>query len=189
MSSVIEFLVLMLGGVVLARGRAWLPWTERPRGALIRRVPLPLLARLRMHGVPAALLLAEATAGWAFGLLPPVSIALVALTVVGFLLLPAAYTLTSEGIALGRHGFRRWTEFGGVARRAGGARLQAVGGRRGMTVWLGGSRDDDDFVLLLRRLVRGSYQGYSGSVVDGVLGQDVPDVTGHPGLKPARAGR
>jgi hypothetical protein len=75
---------------------------------------------------------------------------------------PVAYTLTDEAIALGRTAPRRWTEFGGVGRRPGGARLQGIAGARGMTIWLSDSRGDDEFVLLLRQLVRGSYKGEIG---------------------------
>ncbi len=182
-----ELLVVVLTGLVLGRGRVPWPWSERPYGTTIRRIRLPFLARLRMQAMPSGLLLALATAGGVLGLLSPVSVALVPIIIVGFLVLPVAYTVTSEGIAVGGRGFRRWTEFGGVARRPGGARLQAVGGRRGMNVWLGGSRDDDDFVLLLRRLVRGSYQGHAGSVPERPPGQDVPQAVGARGLKPAGA--
>jgi hypothetical protein len=41
-------------------------------------------------------------------------------------------------------------------------RLQGVAGARPQTVWLSGGRDDDDFVLLLRQMVRGSYKGVLG---------------------------
>ena len=184
-----EFLVVTLAGLALGRGRAPMPWAERSRGALVRRVQMPFLARLRMHAMEASFLLALTTAGWVLGLLSPLSVALVAVAVVGLLALAAAYTLTSEGIAIGHHGFRRWTEFGGVARRPGGARLQAVAGRRGMTVWLAGSRDADDFVLLLRRLVRGSYQGHLGPMIDGAAGKEAVEADGARGLNPARAGR
>src|SRR3712207_7517250 len=40
--------------------------------------------------------------------------------------------------------------------RSDGVRLQGVAGARPLTVWLSGGRDDDEFVLLLRQLVRGS---------------------------------
>ena len=88
---------------------------------------------------------------------------LTALVVTGLLALllslPVRYTMTSRGIRAAWTPFRRWTEFGGVARRRGGVRLQGVAGARPLTVWLSGGRDDDDFVLLLRQLVRGSYKG------------------------------
>lgn len=184
-----DYLVVILSGLFLGRGRTPLPWSERPGGVLIRRVPLPLIARLRMHARPAALLLGLTAVGWLVGRLSPLPVALVALAVVGLLALSVGYTVTSEGIAIGRRGFRRWTEFGGVARRPGGARLQGVTGRRGMTIWLSGSRDDDDFVLLLRHLVRGSYQGHLGSSVDGTTDKEAWDADGIRRLKPARVGR
>jgi hypothetical protein len=46
--------------------------------------------------------------------------------------------------------------------RGGAVRLQGVAGARPLTIWLSGGRDDDDFVLLLRQLVRGSYKGQLG---------------------------
>jgi hypothetical protein len=49
-----------------------------------------------------------------------------------------------------------------VARRRSGVRLQGVAGARPLTVWLSAGRDDDEFVLLLRQLVRGSYKGRLG---------------------------
>ena len=56
--------------------------------------------------------------------------------------------------------------FGGVARRPGGVCLQGVAGARSLGLWLSGGRDDDDFVLLLRQLVRGSYKGHLGPETD-----------------------
>lgn len=49
-----------------------------------------------------------------------------------------------------------------MARRRGGVRLQGVAGARPQMIWLSGGRDDDEFVLLLRQLVRGSYKGSFG---------------------------
>ena len=37
--------------------------------------------------------------------------------------------------------------------------LQGVAGVRGMRVWLSGSRGDDEFVALLRRLIKRAYKG------------------------------
>jgi hypothetical protein len=87
------------------------------------------------------------------------ALALAAIVVVALLAIPVRYSLTTEGIAIGWMTFRRWTEFGGVVRRHGGVRLQGIAGRRAMTVWLSGRPDDDEFVLLLRRLIRASYTG------------------------------
>jgi len=144
---------------LLLLGRIYRPWASRAPGALVREHPLPLLSRLRLHAGPAAIVVAGSGAGVAIGRLPlwvlPVLVALV----VAVILVPVRYTFTTEGIACGRTPPRRWTEFAGVARRSGGARLQGIGGGRGVTVWLAGSHDIDETVLLLRRLVRGSYQG------------------------------
>jgi hypothetical protein len=137
----------------------WLPWGGRRRGLVVWAVPLSLLARLRLFGRAASIGLALVVVGARFGWIDlPIALALaVALLVVPAL--PNRYVLTTEGIGLGHAAFRRWTEFGGVSRRPGGIRLGGVAGGRGMTVWLSGGRDDDAFVLLVRRLLRGSYKG------------------------------
>jgi hypothetical protein len=89
------------------------------------------------------------------------------------------YTLTSQGMRPGKTPFRRWTEFGGVARRRGGVRLQGVAGARSQSVWLSGGREDDEFVLLLRQLLRGSYKGHLGPEA-GSLAIAILDPTGRP---------
>lgn len=136
------------------------PWPIRERGAVIRRERVTLLGRLRMLGRQLVLLVVLAAVGWRFGHVSPWVVAAVGLGSLGFLAMPVAYVLTPEGIRLGRLPLRRWTEFGGVARRRWSVRLQGVAGGGGMTVWLSGDREDDGFVLLLRQLVRGSYQGW-----------------------------
>ena len=148
--------------VPLLASRLYLPWTEPAPGDLVRSVPLPLLARLRMQRGPALTLLLVGLAGLVAERLHLWSVLLVASAVVALIALPVSYRLTDQAIRLAQTRPRRWTEFGGVARRGGGARLQGISGGRGMTVWLSGSRDDDDHVLLLRRLVRGAYKGEIG---------------------------
>ena len=142
--------------------RVWVPWGERASGNLVRRETLSLLGRLRMHGPAAALLLAVSVVALALGWVGPLPVLVVIGLLALLLALPVRYTLTSRGIQPGWTPFRRWTEFGGVARRRGGVRLQGVAGARPLTVWLSGDRDDDAFVLLLRQLVRGSYKGHLG---------------------------
>jgi hypothetical protein len=159
----VNVVALILIAITLALYlRIWTPWGERASGNLVSRQTLSLLGRLRMHG-PAALAL------WLVSivLLAADRIGLFTLLVVTGLLvlllaLPVRYTMTSRGIRAAWTPFRRWTEFGGVARRHGGVRLQGVAGARPLTIWLSGGRDDDDFVLLLRQLVRGSYKGQLG---------------------------
>jgi hypothetical protein len=135
------------------------PWPIHGRGPVIRREAVTLLGRLRMLGRPLLLLVALAVVGWRLGHASVWAVAAVVVGAVALLAAPVSYTLTPEGIRLGRLPLRRWTEFAGVARRRWSVRLQGVGAR-GMTVWLSGDREDDEFVLLLRQLVRGSYQGW-----------------------------
>jgi hypothetical protein len=142
--------------------RIWTPWGDSEVGNLVRRVNLPLLGRLRMHGPAAAALIVAALAGLAIGWVSPFTAVIVVALLAALIVTPMTYTLTSQGIRPGKTPFRRWTEFGGVARQRGGVRLQGVAGARSQTVWLSGGREDDEFVLLLRQLVRGSYKGHLG---------------------------
>ena len=177
----VNFVAFILIAVTLALfPRIWTPWGERASGNLVSRQTLSLLGRLRMHG-PAALAL------WLISLVLLVTGrigSLTALIVTGLLALllalPVRYTMTSRGIRAAWTPFRRWTEFGGVARRRGGVRLQGVAGARPLTVWLSGGRDDDHFVLLLRQLVRGSYKGQLGPEA----GAPIPDPIPAPGPGP-----
>jgi hypothetical protein len=156
------FDLILLVCLPLLALRLYRPWSRRPGGILVRRAPLPLLARLRLHRRPAMVVLTAGAAGLVAGRVHLWSLGIAAVVLAALIAVPVAYTLTDEAIALGRTAPRRWTEFGGVGRRPGGARLQGIAGARGMTVWLSDSRGDDEFVLLLRRLVRGSYKGEIG---------------------------
>ena len=142
--------------------RVWTPWGDAEVGNLVGRVNLPLLGRLRMHGAAAAFLIVAALAGLTLGWVYPSTVIIVLTLLAALIVTPMTYTLTSQGIRPGKTPFRRWTEFGGVARRRGGVRLQGVAGARSQAVWLSGGREDDEFVLLLRQLVRGSYKGHLG---------------------------
>lgn len=148
--------------IIALLSRVVVPWAGRPHGALVGRAPLSLLGRMRMHGVAGLVGLTLGALAFNFGLVPLTYIVVVPVAFALLIALPMTYTLTTEGIMAGRTPMRRWTEFGGVTRSKGGVRLQGVAGARGMTVWLSGSRDDDDLVLLLRQLVRGAYKGEVG---------------------------
>ena len=142
--------------------RVWVPWGERASGNLVARESLSVLGRLRMHGPSVGLVFVASVVLLALGQIGPLTLLLVTALLALLLALPVRYTMTSQGIRAAWTPFRRWTEFGGVARRPGGVRLQGVAGARPLTVWLSGGRDDDEFVLLLRQLVRGSYKGRLG---------------------------
>ncbi|MGI8404648.1 MAG: hypothetical protein ACR2OE_07770 [Thermomicrobiales bacterium] len=156
----IFILSLLLGITIIGN---WLhivrPFGGRLEGKVFLTVRLPLLARLRMHAMPALLGTALAiilvylhgAPIWVIGV-PLISSALA-------IALPAKYTLTNLGIRKGWTPFRRWTEFAGVSRARGGARLQGVHGSRSMRIWLSGSRGDDEFLQLLRQSIKNGYKG------------------------------
>ncbi len=170
----LPLLGITLAVIVALFSRVYVPWAGRPSGALVRRVPLSLIGRLRLHGIPGLVILAVTALGIVAGLLPLTSSVVVPLILALLIALPMSYTLTTEGIMAGRTPMRRWTEFGGVTRRKGGVRLQGVAGARGLTVWLSSSRDDDETVLLLRQLVRGAYTGRVGPELSSDEGDELP---------------
>lgn len=158
-------LVLLLPLVIgLTWARLFRPGFNRLQGAPVLIVPLPLLARIRMHAVPALLALVLGfwlatldDVPWWTALAPLASNSIL-------IAMPIAYTLTDVGVRLGRTSFRRWTEFAGVRRAPGGARLAGVQKSLGMHIWLSGSRGDDEFLQFLRQCVKNAYKGQSGTV-------------------------
>ncbi len=156
-------MLLSLLLILLVTGLTWVRLvrlgSSRLVGAPILISRVPLLARIRMHVVPAAGSLALAVvlafrdnAAWWMLAIP-------LLSGVTLFALPVHYTITETGIRLGWTRFRRWTEFAGVRRAPGGARLAGVHKARGMHIWLSGSRGDDEFLQFLRQMVRGAYKG------------------------------
>lgn len=133
--------------------------SHRFEGTPIGVMSLPLLARIYMHAVPVALSIALAvflaatdTIAWSWVLAPVVSgVLLVAV--------PIRYTLSEKGIRRSFGVFRRWTEFAGVERSPGGARLKPLPKTRPARIWLSRSRGDDEFLQLLRTLIRNAYKG------------------------------
>ena len=160
MTNVVALILIIAAGALYTR--VWLPWGEHASGNLVRRETLSLFGRLRMHGPHVAALFVLAVVSAVLGWVNPIVAVLAMVIAVGVIFMPVQYILTTTGIRSGGTPFRRWTEFGGVARRPGGVRLQGVAGARPQTIWLSGGRDDDEFVLLLRQLVRGSYKGFLG---------------------------
>ncbi len=145
--------------IVLSWARVIRPSRRSISGAEIHDARLPLLAKLRMHLVACTVVLAAAVLLLAFGDLPWWGPVVAIVSNLGLVALPIRYTLSTTGIRCGWTPFRRWTEFAGVARAPGGARLQGAAGSRGMRIWLSDSRGDDEFVHLLRRMIRSAYQG------------------------------
>lgn len=135
------------------------PGASKPSGQVIFDARLPLLARLRMLGMTSVALVLGATLMTMFWNLPWWGPGLAIVSSAAIIALPIRYTLTTVGIRCGWTSLRRWTEFAGVSRAPGGARLQGVAGARDMRIWLSGSIGDDEFVALLRRMIRGAYKG------------------------------
>lgn len=138
---------------------AWSP--VETEGDPLLTVPVPVLARVKMLAVPfvtglVALIMGAVlghTHWWLVFLLLGITLVLIAV--------PTNYRLTTIGIRTGKGPFRRWTEFATVRRSPIGATL--VGSQRASSypIYLSGNREDDEFVLILRNLVRDSYQGRS----------------------------
>lgn len=158
--------------------------SRRLEGAPIGIMPIPLLARIYMHAMPilislitAALLAAFHIISWMWMLAPIAS---------GMLLLgvPLRYTLSEAGIRPSFGTFRRWTEFAGVERAPGGAHLKPLPNTRRARIWLSGSRDDDDFLQLMRILIRNAYKGKAVMVAfprsRGVAGEQGDPEAGFP---------
>lgn len=185
--AVIAPLVLIIAAGALYT-RVWLPWGERASGNLVRQEALSLFGRLRMHGPHVAALWVVALLSALLGWVNPMVAVLAMVMALGVIFVPVSYTLTSAGIRSGGTPFRRWTEFGGVARQRGGVRLQGVAGARPQTVYLSGGRDDDEFVLLLRQLVRGSYKGSLGPEAAPQVSEPLPAASGAGPIRIAGAG-
>lgn len=158
-------LALILPAFIILSWARWVrPGRSRVEGTRIAVVPIPLLARARMHLAAGGLAMAIAivlagtdAASWWILAVP-------ALSYVLQVSLPMRYTLTDIGIQLGFTEFHRWTEFAAVRRAPGGARLIGVQRGRGMHVWLSGSRGDDEFIHFLKQTIRSAYQGDRTSI-------------------------
>lgn len=154
-----DLLVLLLPLIIaLAWARLFHPG-HRIEGATLLVVPLPFLARLRMHTVPIAASIAVGTLLALLDLMPWWGILAPLISGVLLLAIPVNYTLTTVGIRLGLKRFRRWTEFAAVRRSPGGASLVGVQRSRGLHIWLSGSRGDDEFLHFLRETVKNAYKG------------------------------
>lgn len=134
-------------------------------GEILQVVPLPLLARMRMHSVFVAIPIIAGVTLAILNVLPWIWVVIPVVSAAVLVALPMRYTLTSNGISRTFGRFRRWTEFGRVNRAPGGARLLPVSGTRGMRIWLSDSRGDDEFLLAIRSLIRNAYKGTPGVVI------------------------
>ncbi|HYJ12463.1 MAG TPA: hypothetical protein VEW66_02670 [Thermomicrobiales bacterium] len=150
--------------IVFTWARLVRPGANLLQGSVLLAVSLPLLARLRMHLIPAVLALGI---GLYLVIRQDLPLWTLMIPVVSDLLLiaiPVKYTITDQGIRLGLGSFRRWTEFAGVRRAPGGARLQGMHRQSGFHIWLSGSRGDDEFLQFLRQTIKRAYKGNSSVI-------------------------
>ena len=161
MNPFVFLLPLVIG---LTWARLIRPGFNKVQGTTILIETLPLLSRLQMHAVPA--LVALGLGAWLVidGDIPLWALVFPVVSDILLIALPVKYTLTDVGIRLGWTSFRRWTEFAGVRRAPGGARLVGSQKTRGMQIWLSGSRGDDEFLQFLRQTVRNAYKGQSSVI-------------------------
>lgn len=154
-----NFLVLLLPLIIgLTWARLFRPGNSLEGKTLIV-VPLPFLARFRMHIAPIASSFVVGLVLASLDLMPWLALTVPLISGALLLLIPVRYTLTDTGIRLGWTEFRRWTEFAGVRRAPGGARLVGAQRSRGFHIWLSASRGDDEFLHFLRQTVTNAYKG------------------------------
>ena len=146
-----------------ALGQVYRPWQGPIAGEVVRRVRLPLRARVRLHGIwllgVALIFLSAGTLGI---LVTPWPFLVAAIAGAALLACPVNYTVTDHGFAVGRTPLRRWTEFGGLSARNGWIYLQPVAGARGVLIRTPDCASADDLTAELRRMVRGAYKGQIG---------------------------
>lgn len=152
-------LILLGIAVALMAFRTITPWARHVEGRTLRRLPVPVLARIRRQWLPIGLLatvsVVDAVTDWV-SLIPQ----LVALGImVGLLTIPTRSVITDKGVRVGWLPFRRWTEFAGVNVRRGNILLQPISGLARLEIALPGRFDDAEVVSELRLLIRASYQG------------------------------
>lgn len=152
---------IVIVAVIAAVFRVWSPWRPRVQGAPLRTMAMPFVARLYNQAFPLALLVAAVVLNAWTASVPPWVPAVPLLVLALGVVVPARYSLTTEGVSVGALSFRRWTEFSGLTVRRGRIRLKSINGVRPLEIWLPGRFHDADTVIEIRRLIRGAYQGRS----------------------------
>lgn len=154
------FIVLLIPALIAWAWIAPIGFANRQvEGSILQVRPLPLLARIKRHVVPHAIAMVIAAALAVSVTASAWWLVAVVASFAAILALPQSYVVTTRGIRTGRGNFRRWTEFAGVYRSPAGVTLQTIGRLPNVPIWLARTRGDDEFVHLLRTLVRDSYKG------------------------------
>lgn len=127
--------ILLFGAMlILTLVRVAPPLGARIEGEPVGRITLGMRERVRLqrtniYAIGLVLLLVTATSS-----LPLIAELAVIAGVLGILAIPMRYVLTTDGIALNRSVFRRWSEFEGFQADSGGIKLVPQPGVRGFRI-------------------------------------------------------
>lgn len=151
--------LLIAVALLLMIARVASPWIQRVDGRPLRRLPVPLGAKMRQQRLPLVLLGlvigANVIAGQGMLAMHVGAIVLAS----ALLALPARCVITDQGIRAGWTPFRRWSEFAGLSVRRGNIMLQPISGLAKLEITLPGRFEDADIVGEMRTLIRLGYQG------------------------------
>lgn len=131
--------------------RVFIPWEDSPTGRELAVIPLPFRQRVRLQHINiyaiGFLLILGAVGHWVSTLL----MLIVILFVTAILFIPIRYTLTEDGLTMGRTPFRRWIEFRDVESRPGRVHLIGAEDWRDMDILLPTTEDSEQVLSVARR--------------------------------------
>ena len=145
-------LLLLVSMFIIAVLRVNMPFGAKTEGKPYGQITLSfrermLLQRTNLYLIGAVILMST-LGGFLGGPLELIAFA----AVLGVLMIPAKYTVTSQGIALNNVVFRSWTDFSGYREERGSIVLQAIEGQRNFRLHVMGSNRDTAVKALSRLL-------------------------------------
>lgn len=155
-------LLLLVSMFIIAVLRVNMPFGAKVEGKPYGQISLSfrermLLQRTNLYLIGAVILIST-VGGFLGG--PLELIAFVALF--GVLMIPARYTITSDGIGLNNVVFRSWTDFSGYREERGSVVLEAIEGQRDFRLYVMGAHRDVAVKALSRLLSPSGVKRASG---------------------------
>lgn len=155
-------LLLLVSMFIIAVLRVNMPFGAKTEGKPYGQITLSfrermLLQRTNLYLIGAVILMST-LGGFLGGPLELIAFA----AVLGVVMIPARYTLTSEGIALNNVVFRSWTDFSGYREERGSVVLEAIEGQRNFRLHVTGSNRDTAVKALSRLLSTSGAKRTSG---------------------------
>lgn len=155
-------LLLLVSMFIIAVLRVNMPFGAKTEGKPYGQITLSfrermLLQRTNLYLIGAVILLTT-IGGLLGGPLEFIAFA----AVFGVLMIPAKYTLTSQGIALNNVVFRSWTDFSGYREERGSIVLEAIEGQRKFRLHVMGANRDTAVKALSRLLSPSGVKRVSG---------------------------